>query len=144
MKIDTLHTWAWHLALVISAVVALLSFVSEVSFLQAVLRAILGFGLIYGISELGIYLFEKTALSPEPDSEVGALLDIAVGQEDELPLVPVEQGQEDMGVLYGQAGYSMGANRQAPLAGQVNQDLAQGLPNEEKQAEIVRRMGWGD
>lgn len=116
---DVLHTWAWRSALVISLVVALLSFVSGVSFLQVILRAILGFSLIYGISELGIYLFEKTALSPEPDSKVGALLDIAVGQADELPL-------------------------QTPLPGQVNQDLAQGLPDEEKQAEIVRRMGWGD
>lgn len=119
MKIDTLHTWAWRLALVISVVVSLLSVVSGVSFLQAVLRAILGFALIFGMSELSIYLFEETALSPNPVPEVGALLDIAVGQEDELPI-------------------------RAPLPGQVSQELAQGLPNEEKQAEIVRRMGWGD
>lgn len=116
---DTLHIWAWRLALLISVAVALLSFVSGVSFLQVVLRTILGFTLIYGMSELSIYLFEKTALSPGPVPEVGAFLDIAVGQEDELPI-------------------------QAPLPGQVSQDLAQGLPSEEKQAEIVRRMGWGE
>lgn len=116
---DTLHAWAWRLALVMSIVVALLSFVSGVSFLQVVLRAMLGFGLIYGLSELSIYLFEKTALSPVPNPEVGAFLDIAVGQAAELPI-------------------------QAHLPGQVNKELAQGLPDEEKQAEIVRRMGWGD
>lgn len=139
---DTLRVWAWRLALVVSLVVALLSVVSGVSFLQVVLRGILGFALIYGISVLSICLFEKTGFSSEP--EVGALLDIAVGQEDELPSASLEQGEDVAKNAYGQKGYSEGGLGQSPIPGQVNQELAQGLPNEEKQAEIVRRMGWGE
>lgn len=142
MKIDTLHVWSWRLALWVSLVVALLSFVSGVSFLQVVLRAILGFALIYGISELSMYLFEKTGSSTEP--EIGAFLDIAVGQEDELPSVSLEQGEGVSGTPYGQSGYSASRFGQVPIPGQVNQELVQGLPSEEKQAEIVRRMGWGE
>jgi len=138
---ETLHVWAWRLALVVSLVVALLSVVSGVSFLQVVLRAILGFAIIYGISELSLYLFDKTGISSEPD--IGAFLDIAVGQEEELPLVPSEQG-EVSGNPYGQTGYSAGRIGRSPIPGQVNQELTQGLPSEEKQAEIVRRMGWGE
>jgi len=139
---DTLRVWAWRLALVVSLVVALLSVVSGVSFFQGVLRGILGFALIYGMSVLSIYLFEKTGFSSEP--EVGALLDIAVGQEDELPSVSMEQGEDVAKKPYGQMGYSAGGLGQSPIPGQVNQELAQGLPSEEKQAEIVRRMGWGE
>jgi len=139
---DTLRIWAWRLALVVSLIVALLSVVSGVSFLQVVLRGILGFALIYGISVLSIYLFEKTGFSSEP--EVGALLDIAVGQEDELPSASLEQGEDVAKKPYVQKGYSTGGLGQSPIPGQVNQELAQGLPSEEKQAEIVRRMGWGE
>jgi hypothetical protein len=138
---ETLHVWAWRLALVVSLVVALLSVVSGVSFLQVVLRAILGFAIIYGLSESSLYLFEKTSIS-EP--KIGALLDIAVGQEGELSLDSPEQGEDAFGTSNGPTGYPSGRIGQSPIPGQVNQELTQGLPREEKQAEIVRRIGWGE
>lgn len=141
MKLETLHVWARRLALMVSLVVALLSVLSGVSFLRVVLRAILGFALIYGMIELSLYLFEKTSTS-EP--EVGALLDIAVGQEGELSSGSPEQGEDTYGTSYGPTGYPTGRIGQSPLPGQVNQELTQGIPSDEKQAEIVRRMGWGE
>jgi hypothetical protein len=91
------------------------------------IRMIFTFLLIYGLSYCGLYGFEKAAPPKEdvPDEnstkgeanqERGAILDVAVGQEEMAP----------------------------PLAGQVDADLSEGLPDAEKQAEMVRRMGWGE
>lgn len=88
---------------------------------------ILSFLLIYGLSYGSLYGFEKAA-SPnedlpenivsesEADEGRGAFLDVAVGQDEIDP----------------------------PLAGQVDADLSEGLPDEAKQADMVRRMGWGE
>lgn len=85
------------------------------------------FLLMYGLSYGSLYVFEKAAPPSEEDltensfiGEVnearGAFLDVAVGQEDMAP----------------------------PIAGQVDADLSEGLPDAEKQAEMVRRMGWDE
>lgn len=96
-----------------------------------VLRSILAFILIYGLSELFLKLFERTSIqTDQPDQSVGALLDIAVGQDEENVSMPVDSSERSPGT--------------APLAGQVSGGLAQGIPDAEKQAEIVRRMGWGE
>jgi hypothetical protein len=122
----------------------LLSLWVGVSFFTTVIRAILAFGLIYGLSVLSLILFEKTGL--HTDQTVGALLDIAVGQEDENSSVGLDSGNaSDTVTTYGQqARFTQRELGQAPLAGQVDHGLAQGLPDAEKQAEIVRRMGWGE
>lgn len=95
------------------------------------LRSIFAFILIYGISELFLIFFERTSMpTDQPDPSVGALLDIAVGQDDENVSMPLDSSETSPGT--------------APLAGQVSGGLAQGIPDAEKQAEIVRRMGWGE
>jgi hypothetical protein len=147
LNITTLRVWTWRLALFVAFIVALLSYLGGVSFLWIVFRSILAYGLIYGLSEIGVYLFEKTGINEDFNSDVnlGALLDIAVGEEGEQPSLDFDSGEE---VILGQPnalnGYSSGGVEQTPIPGQVTQDLAQGLPNEQQQAEIVRRMGWGE
>lgn len=148
MNTDTLRVWAGRLALIVASLVALLSILGGISFLQGVLRFILAYGLIYGLSELSLNFFEKTAITNGPiiDQNLGALLDIAVG-EDESSFSTDGESELEAGIgtpPYGQAGYAQGGRGQAPLPGQVTRDLAHGLPSEEKQAEIVRRMGWGE
>ncbi|EHL04568.1 hypothetical protein HMPREF0322_04655 [Desulfitobacterium hafniense DP7] len=125
---DKLRLWAWYFALVVSAVLALISFYSGENFILVVLSAIIGFTLIYGICIASINIFEKTGIERE-QIEPGNLLDIAVGQEDNLNFggEKPEEGQIP-----------------ASRAGQLNQEFAEGEPSVEKQAEIVRRMGWGD
>ena len=138
---DKLRLWAWYLALAISVAVALISFYAGESFLRVVLSAIFGFALIYGISMISITVFEKTGMEYEAQS-VGAFLDIAVGQEDNLPIDSERQnltGASSRQVLYTKNGQTPSAR-----AGQLNQEFADGEPSAEKQAEIVRRMGWGD
>ncbi|KTE91974.1 hypothetical protein AT727_03295 [Desulfitobacterium hafniense] len=125
---DKLRLWAWYFALVVSAVLALISFYSGESFILVVLSAIIGFTIIYGICIASIIIFEKTGIEMEL-IEPGNLLDIAVGQEDNL-----NYGGER----------PEGGQIPATRAGQLNQEFAEGEPSVEKQAEMVRRMGWGD
>lgn len=144
---STVRDWAWRFALFGSVMVGSLSFLGGVSFFMTVIRGILAFGLIYGLSELGCILFEKTGTQGE--DPVGALIDIAVGDELASSADGPDSGEGSSrnsrdGALGRQAGMAQSGLGQAPLAGQVNQGLPQGLPDEEKQAEIIRRMGWGE
>lgn len=106
---------------------------------------ILSFLLIYGLGYGSVYGFEKTA---PPSDEVlenspedggasdgrGALLDVAVGQEEmEQDLNSSED--KDKNSTKGSGG---------PVAGQVDAHLSEGMPDTERQAEMVRRMGWGE
>jgi len=117
MKSDTVRTWAWHIALAVSVLISLLSLKAGISFLFSILRAILSFCLIYGISAMALVTFNKTG-SPMKEESLGTLLDITVGQDDH-------------------------SAAKKPIAGQVNLELTKGLPDAEQQAEIIRRMGWG-
>lgn len=140
---DTIRLWAWRFALFVSVILALISFYAGESFLRVVFSAIIGFTLIYAISMVSIMIFEKTSVHNE---EIGVLLDIAVGQEDSQGLVGVNHSErEDLETNPGQAVYTKdGTVNLSARAGQLNQEFAEGLPSAEKQAEIVRRMGWGE
>ena len=141
---DKLRLWAWYFALIVSVVLALITFYTGESFLRIVLSAIIGFVLIYGISMISIVLFEKTSLQVE-SPDIGTLLDIAVGQEENIDFSGSPQVEQDLGDSNsGQTTYSPEGQMPPARAGQLNQEFAEGLPSVEKQAEIVRRMGWGD
>lgn len=101
---------------------------------------------MYGLSYGSLYVFKKNSILPNEDTLdssrdkntnnlSGALLDVAVGQEDEEWDMPPAAEQE-MNTIPGQ--------RVSMRAGQVNADLSQGMSDTEKQADMVRRMGWGD
>lgn len=159
--IETLKLWAWRFALGVSVLMVVVSFYAGEGFLRIVLSGILGFVLIYGLSYGSILLFEKTSVVDgelADAGDVGVLLDVAVGQDDELLEELKKEGRnpstesgDSMGLeetretefsesegsgVQGQKANGTGLN------GQLNQELANGLPSPEKQAEIVRRMGW--
>lgn len=129
MNKETLSQGAWWLALGTALLVGILSWQTGLSFLWSIIRVILAFVLIYALSTVSLYWFDKTAperLHEETGKSTGAFIDIAVGQE-----------TDDQATMMSGYGGST-------VAGQVNFDLPQGLPDAEKQAEIVRRMGWGE
>jgi hypothetical protein len=139
---EKLRVGVWYFALVVSASLALITFYSGEGFLRIVINAILGFALIYGLCIASITLFEKKGVDIETHTP-GALLDIAVGHEDELSYKDIPQQDQDIEPSDQEQPHPNEQNLSA-TAGQLNRDLAQGLPSAEKQAEIVRRMGWGD
>lgn len=147
MDKEILSIWAWRLALGTTILVGILSWQTDVGFLWIIIRMILSFLFIYGLSYGSLYGFEKAAPPTEKIMEdipgtgrvngtergIGALLDVAVGQEEMESDTP---SPEEGGVTLEQGGSSR--------AGQVDPDLSQGMPDAEKQAEMVRRMGWGE
>ena len=146
MDDETLRVGAWWFALVIASLVGILSWMTGVSFLWIKIRIIFSYLLIYGLSYGSLYVFKKNSifhsednLDSSRDRNVnnlsGTLLDVAVGQEDEQWDMPPAAEQE-MNISP--------AQRVSLRAGQVNADLSQGMPDTEKQADMVRRMGWGD
>lgn len=101
---------------------------------------------MYGLSYGSLYFFKKNSIFPYEDNLdssgnkntnnlSGALFDVAVGQEDEQWDMPPAAEQE-INTFPGQ--------HASMRAGQVNAELSQGMPDTEKQADMVRRMGWGD
>ncbi|MDR3600692.1 MAG: hypothetical protein P4L49_09475 [Desulfosporosinus sp.] len=122
------QVWALRLALVTTVIVVLLSWINGVKIFDLIVRAGVSFGVMYFLMAGILSLFEKTAPpkpqneQPGPDPKRGGLIDVSVG-DDELQ---TPQAQD------------------LRVAGQVDPDLSIGLPDSERQAEIVRRMGWGD
>lgn len=146
MDDETLRVWAWRFALGIAFIVGILSWKTGVSFLWIMIRIIFSYLLMYGLSYGSLYVFKKNSILPNEDNLdssrdgntnnlSGALLDVAVGQEDEQWDMPPADEQEK----------NISQGKSVSLrAGQLNADLSQGMPDTEKQADMVRRMGWGD
>lgn len=146
MDDETLKVWAWRFALGTAVIIGILSWKTGVSFLQIMVRIIFTYLLMYVLSYGSLYGFNKTAILPKKDTAdsleeravnntSGAFLDVAVGQEDSQWDIPRDTEQEKD---------NSPEKNSALIAGQLNADLSQGMPDTEKQAEMVRRMGWGE
>jgi hypothetical protein len=126
---EVFQVWALRLSLATTIIVVLLSWINAVRIFDLIVRAGISFGVMYLLTAGILSLFERTASAPPQEShsnavsERGVLLDVAVG-DDELLRSQVQD------------------ERFPP--GQVDPRLSTGLPDSERQAEIVRRMGWGD
>jgi len=126
---ELFQVWAMRISLVTTLIVVLLSWINGVRMVDLIVRGGVSFGVMYLLMAGILSLFERTA-PPKPkktqneslssDSGRGGVIDFSVG-DDEL-LRPEEQDSK--------------------LPGQVDKDLSSGLPDSERQAEIVRRMGW--
>jgi hypothetical protein len=121
--------WAMRLALVTTLIVILLSWLNAIKITGIFFRAGVSFGVMYFLTAGSLYLFEWTAVQNPQDEQLsadsgcGGLVDISVGDEDAFP---TPSGQD------------------TKIAGQLDPDLSEGMPDYKRQAEIVRRMGWGD
>ncbi len=122
------QVWIMRLSLVTTLIVVLLSWINGVRIVDLMLRTGVSFGVMYLLMSGILSLFERTASQksetelPSSDVERGGIIDFSIG-DDELQR-PQEQDSS--------------------FPGQVDQDLSAGLPDSERQAEIVRRMGWAD
>ncbi|WP_425806984.1 hypothetical protein ACHOLT_07620 [Desulfitobacterium sp. Sab5] len=146
MDDETMRIWAWRFALGTAVIIGILSWKTGVSFLRIMIRIIFSYLLMYGLSYGSLYGFKKTGILEKEDNAnslveravnntSGAFLDVAVGQEDSQWDIPRDTEQEQD---------NSSEKNSALIAGQLNADLSQGMPDTEKQAEMVRRMGWGE
>lgn len=111
------RVWTLGISSIIALAVVLLSLLNEVRISELILRAGVSFGLMFLVLTGILSLFEKTAFSePQPEDQ---------------SQVPEPGGLID---------FSVG---EPSFPGQVDKELSAGLPDSKKQAEIVRRMGWG-
>ncbi|MDA8229140.1 MAG: hypothetical protein M0T74_15850 [Desulfitobacterium hafniense] len=136
---EKLFSWSWRLSLVVSGLVVLLSFNSGVLTGTLVIRGFVSFLSIYALTYSSLVLFNR--YNPDWKEDVangqarGVYLDLAVGNDtDGLP--DLTGNSHELPV----SGYVA----QTRLPGQVEPSLATGLTDDKRQAEIVRRMGWGE
>ena len=124
---ELFRVWALRLALVTTFIVVLLSWLNAVKIFDLIVRAGVSLGVMYFLMVGTLSLFEKTAPQKPQDEQIspnsgrGGFVDISVG-DDELQTPQVQDTR---------------------FAGQVDPGLSDGIPDGERQAEIVRRMGWG-
>ena len=122
--------WALRLSIITTIVVVLLSWFNGLKVLDLLIRGGVSFGVMYLLTVGSLSLFNRAALQepqtivPDLDSRRGSTIDFTVGDDEKL-------GSPDQAT--GQA---------TGLPGQIDHDLSSGLPGSERQAEIVRRMGW--
>jgi hypothetical protein len=118
--------WVLRLSLAIAFLVVLLSWINAVKIFDLIVRAGVSFGVMYLLMLGSLSLFERTAPQvPEEeqistDTERGGVIDFTVGDDELQPPSVID----------------------SKLAGQVDPGLSGGIPDGERQAEIVRRMGW--
>lgn len=132
--IDKMRLWAWRLAVAASLLVAVLTALAGRGLTATVIRTGIAWILIYALAWVSIKLFEQTDVRPAAEQIKGSRLDIAVGLDDQMPTAA--GGEAD-------AGAEIKGQTSDTFPGQVTPELAGGLGDAEKQAEIVRRMGWG-
>ncbi|MDR3288283.1 MAG: hypothetical protein LBT22_02520 [Peptococcaceae bacterium] len=142
ISLENIRLWLRNAALGLAVLVGLLSWKSGVSVFWLVVRAALSFAAFYLMCIGLVNLFQKMALpvGESEDETQGILLDVTVGDaatETEPETATEAERVEDK--TESAAGTGLYA---AP--GQVKSKLMAGLPDPEQQAEIVRRMGWGD
>lgn len=120
------QVWAMRLSIITTIVVVLLSWMNGLKVLDLIVRAGVSFGVMYLLTVGSLSLFERAApqkpqtIEADLDSSRGGTIDFTLG-DDELLSSP---GQD------------------TGFPGQIGRDLSSGLPGSERQAEIVRRMGW--
>jgi hypothetical protein len=124
------QVWTIRLSLVTTLIVVLLSWFNAIKLFDIIVRAGVSFGVMFLLLTGTLRLFAKTAF-PEPESDQpssaqgsGGLIDFSVGEDEDELLKPTIEDKR--------------------FPGQVDKDLSDWLPDSKKQAEIVRRMGWGD
>lgn len=123
---EVYQIWVMRISLVTTLIVVVLSWVNGVRIPNLIIRGGISFGVMYLLMAGFLSLFEKTA-SQDSQNEIqtsseagrGGVIDFSVGDDELKPQI------ED-----------------SSFPGQVDPNLSKGLPGSEKQAEIVRRMGW--
>ena len=131
--------WAWRFSTLVALLVGLLSWWNGVEPFSLIFRIALAFAVIFGLTSGSFYLFTKFApLSAEETPADGGdgrggLLDVTVGDD------PENSPESNEG-----KGMEAQAMPKDWRPGQLSPSLMGGLPDDKKQAEIVRRMGWGD
>ncbi|HBV85992.1 MAG TPA: hypothetical protein DEF42_04840 [Desulfosporosinus sp.] len=118
------QVWAMRLSIGTTLIVVLLSWFNELGLLNIIIRAGVSFGVIYVLMIGSLNLFERTGPQKPQDTELdtsrGSNIDFSVGDDE----------------------FSTPQEKDAEFPGQIDRDLSSGLPDSERQAEIVRRMGW--
>jgi len=139
-SMEEVHLWAKRLSLFTALLVALLSWRSGVTVGLMLIRSVVAWGVIYALSLASISLFERTAqadTSSRLEHLRGMLMDVAVGDDTGVNLT------QGIGIGEGEKMAAQRATGEERIPGQVDPQLTDGLEDAQRQAEIVRRMGWG-
>ncbi|MDR3271363.1 MAG: hypothetical protein LBT32_07665 [Peptococcaceae bacterium] len=133
MDFEIARRWFRNLAIGLAIIVGILSWRSGVNVFWLIVRMVLAFITFYLLCYGSLTLFLKTAPpAEETEEEQGRLLDVVVGEGEKGVSSPEPEIPAS----------GIGLYKTSP--GQVKPDLLKGLPDPKQQADIVRRMGWGD
>lgn len=130
---EVYQVWAMRLSIFTTIVVVLLSWINGLKVLDLIVRAGVSFGVMYLLTVGSLSLFERTA--PQKPENIQTDLDPSCGGNIDFTL-----GDDDLAHSDDELLGSPGQDTKFP--GQIGRDLSSGLPGSERQAEIVRRMGW--
>jgi hypothetical protein len=146
-KKQSLESFVFILSLLAGGIVLIFSILNSNDYFRIGIHAVLSFVLMYFLCNGLLVLWEKISPPPPPkETDAAAAVDILLG----------DLGAEDFGLSHiSQEDKSKNLSRQssAPAAlkayrgstpGQINPDMKNGMPDAETQAEMVRRMGWGE
>lgn len=125
-----LELFSFRLSLATGALVAFLGILKGVNLMLVVLRSIVSMAVIYLLCQGCFFLWEMIS-PPEkyPDTDKKSTLDVLLGAD-------TNEGKDDL--------KGDNAKGEKPVPGQINLEVKDGRPDAKNQAEIVKKMGWGD
>lgn len=142
LKAKDLRVWGKCFAGLVAGLVAFLSWQGGWPLFWSILRVGAAFLLLYLLWEGSLYLFEKTALQKNLEF---ADQKEEISQENEIfsddQGVDADVSEEEQHSTEKKNRLDAGSQK---VPGQVQTHLTEGLSDPENQAEVVRRMGWGD
>lgn len=144
---EKIKMWILGFAVLTAVFVGVLSWSGGVLFPQLLLRIGMAFTVMFGLGMGGLILFEQGGVKETSGNgrAKGSLIDIAVGEGEQASTLQ-EDAVAEAAEPNAQRGRNSRMSREEAenLPGQVKPSLHKGLPDSEAQADIVRRMGWGE
>lgn len=122
-----IEKWFMWLAAGSFVFVGLVSILIGEKWSTTLIRSVVAFAVIIVLGQAIIYIWKMiSAKHPARDTAQKSRLDIIVGDD------------EDLGEI------SATASPKQTVAGQINFDTETGMPDPQTQAEVIKKMGWGE
>ncbi|MFA6807422.1 MAG: hypothetical protein WCR27_00340 [Eubacteriales bacterium] len=150
---EQIEEWSNRLSFFVGIFVVLLSIFNDYSFLLSSVRGFGAFLILLFICKGSMFLWNECSSSLKVDKDISSTIDVLLGdlegKDGELTIEELQKNAMSSEVTKNKLsdkpkkGNSRNNNSEK-IAGQISKDVLTGLTDPKAQAEIVKKMGWGD
>ena len=131
---DNLHSWSLYISSICVIVVGLLNWEQGYVIEDLLIHVVIAFGLVYGLVEINIFLFEKSGILASFDGSIveKPKSSFSITIEDKIELEKLYPHLKE---------FSDTKTDFQEVSGQIDPNLSLGLPNDQHRSDIRKKMG---